>query len=89
MQVITLANNQMVIKSDTEYTFFSYDQKIAEYSENTGVIEVGSLWDYSKTTLKYFKKFIDDYTNMDYLSKGQFEKLLSNDNQDYIVKAEY
>jgi len=89
MKIHTLGKNQIVIEKDGEYTFFSYDTKIAEYSANCGVIEVGSKWDYSKTTLKHFKQFIDNFTNMDYLSKGQFYVLLNGDNQDYIIKADY
>ena len=33
-------------------------------------------WDYSKTTLKHLKIFINEYTSFDYESKTQFAKLI-------------
>ena len=41
------------------------------------------MWDYSNTTRKYFKKFINDFTNLTYDTKAKFLSLI--DSSDNIV----
>lgn len=54
MQVETLGNNQVVVITNEGKFFFSYDRLIA-VRDWTGTLYLTSLWDYSATTLKYFK----------------------------------
>jgi len=54
-QIETLGANQtVVITIDEGKCFFSYDRFIAQKKD--GVLYVTDFWDYSATTLKYFKE---------------------------------
>lgn len=66
--------NQFIIEDDNKRVFQSYSSKIAEYDLNTRELKVFSDWDYSKTTLKYFKIFIDEETIYTYGTKAKFIK---------------
>jgi len=70
------ANNQYVTEENRVSTFTSYKSKIAVFDWNTGKLEVFKDWDYSKTTLFYFKQFINEETSFTYGNKAQFEKLM-------------
>lgn len=52
--------NQFVIKDDNRKVFQSYDSTIVECEDNeTGCyVMIGRDWDYSRTTIKYFKMFL-------------------------------
>ena len=88
--VSQLANkNQFLIKytnaKDIALTFWafqSYSTLIAMYNPNTKELLINwSMWDYSKTTLKHLKIFINEYTCYAYENKQQFLKeILKNDN---------
>lgn len=55
--------------------FQSYNTLIAILKG--GVLFVNwSYWDYSKTTLKHFKKFVNEYTPFNYENKQQFINLI-------------
>lgn len=68
-------------------TLFSYNTKIATLhvmTELNGLesyqwLELTKSWDYSRTTLKHFKNFINNYTQFRYTTKKGFE--------DYIPEA--
>ena len=52
-------SNQFVIKS-SRYSFFqSYDSLVAIYDKKERSITLGPAWDYSKTTLKYLKVWLE------------------------------
>lgn len=55
--------NQFVIESDGVDVFQSYNSTIAKYSNVNGdiLLEVGEDWDYSRTTMRYFKQFLSEY----------------------------
>lgn len=74
--------NQFIITDGSRVAFQSYDSLIAEYDREAGKMELHSEWDYSRTTLKYFKQFIEDETPFIYDTKAKFEKYL-----DELVKA--
>lgn len=59
MKIKKYANNQIVINTDKEIIFASYESIIA-IIRNRKII-FGSDWDYSQTTLKYLYKFLNDY----------------------------
>lgn len=70
--------NQYVIiyqQPDNDYviSFYSYDSLIAVYSNNDEELFINwDKWDYSITTLKHFKEFINKWTCFTYETKMQF-----------------
>ena len=84
IKVEQLANkNQFVIhcvdrEGNKVICFQSYDSLIAIYDLYKLLIN-WYKWDYSKTTLKHLKIFINDYTHYEYENKQQFMKLIIND----------
>ena len=62
MKIKQLENkNQFVIFGDNgEIEFQSYDSLIARIDKK-GILELSNRWDYSKTTLKHFYIFLDEY----------------------------
>ena len=80
------APNQFIITDENLVTFQSYESTIAVYDREMQVLFVFPDWDYSKTTLKYLKQFVNEETHFNYTSQKQFEKeMLNNPN---IFKAE-
>lgn len=55
--------NQFIIEGEGCDTFQSYNSTIAKYSNVNGdiLLEVGEDWDYSRTTMRYFKQFLSGY----------------------------
>lgn len=72
------AQNQTVTTMKGIKEFYSYGTLIAKYNEGTQKLVLDDKWDYSKTTLFYFKQFINNHTKYNYESKSQFIKLISN-----------
>ena len=58
MKVSLLANNQIIISTNTKQVFQSYKSIIAEIKNNGDVTLDPYFWDYSVTTLKYLKLFL-------------------------------
>lgn len=85
MQITQLINekgnavkNQIIINNQTSVTFQSYDSKIATYYFNDGMLVLyGDTWDYSDTTRKYFKTFINKFTHYNYENKNQWIDLIN------------
>ena len=74
ISLIPITNNQNVIACrDSEntryYVFYSYNSLIAIYSENQLIIN-NDKWDYSKTTLKWFNYFLNNFTSFHFNSLG-------------------
>lgn len=84
----TLGANQNVVTIQGEQkTFISYDSTIADYDIQNRILYLyGDMWDYSSTTRKYFKKFINEYTQFTYIDKKQFLKELECENTKIIIK---
>ena len=58
LRVEQLAPNQNVIVVDGNQVFQSYESTVAvKYAD--GSVELGSNWEYSKTTMKYVGQFLD------------------------------
>ena len=70
--------NQFVIEHGDFVTFQSYSTQIATFNTETKELEVGE-WSYSRTTMKYFKMFINDYTDRRYESADQWRKVMRNE----------
>lgn len=76
--------NQFLIKvtndeGQMENIFQSYETIIAKYNVTTGKLVLDKrYWDYSRTTLKYLKMFLEENTYIDYDTKAKFEKLMQS-----------
>lgn len=69
--------NHVVIERDNEISFYSYDTFVACYNKKEDKLYLNSyVWDYSNTTRKYFKTFIDSFTSFSYKTKQNFVKLI-------------
>lgn len=80
-----LANNQVVICEGTygeyKYEFYSYGSFIASYKwlgSNKKELTLSSLYDYSRTTSKYLKIFLQDYCDIYYEDKKELNKMIRN-----------
>lgn len=66
--------NQVAVINGDEVTFFSYNSKICILK--AGKIVFLNKWDYSNTTRKYFKQFLDRFSLEEYKDKKSFEKFV-------------
>lgn len=53
--------NQYVVNMPGQIAFQSYDSLIAVYDLDLSTLTIGRDWDYSMTTVKYLRQFIDGY----------------------------
>ena len=70
--------NQFLITDNNKVFFQSYKSLIAEYDRETDILKLYSEWDYSKTTLRHFKAFINEETSFKYENKASWEKEIKN-----------
>ena len=79
--VITYCDNDI-----TYWAFQSYYSLICVYCPSTKEMIVNNnKWDYSKTTLKHLKLFINDFTCYRYENKTQFTYFLYKENNEKIT----
>ena len=85
VRVSQLGNkNQFVIEykkpnNDCVVCFQSYSTLICIYNSETKQMVVNwRYWDYSKTTLKHFKIFVNTFTQYEFINKLQFIRELRN-----------
>lgn len=85
-----IANNQTIVYTNSGVEFHSYESFICEikYGE---LVKIGYNWNYSRTTIKYLKQFLDKYLPNLYKTKASFEKLIEekyiyNENGYYELK---
>jgi hypothetical protein len=77
-----LGANQLIINNDGVLTFQSYNTVICEFHTYTDELFLNEdNWDWSNTTRKYFKKFIDEYTTLTYGTKKEFLKEIENNSK--------
>lgn len=83
-KVEQLANkNQFVItyirpNGSRVYSFQSYDSLIAVYDTEDGKLYINwCKWDFSKTTMKHLKMFIEDWTIYHYVDKKTFNHFIA------------
>lgn len=84
-----IANNQVVVIEDNKKMFFSYGSYIASYEyndvNNTYTLTLTSLYDYSKTTSKYLKVFLQDYCNLYYKDTKELKKLINEGGDSNVI----
>lgn len=85
MEILETAKNMLIAKNNDKITFFSYNQKIATYDTITGLLYLTDLWDYSQTTLKQLKHFVNNYTKYTYTTKKEFEAITQKNNNILIA----
>lgn len=71
--------NQFVIYTDKGVVFQSYDSFICEIEYGV-ITKIGYNWNYSRTTTKHLKWFLEKYIayNNPYTTKKDFEKFIEN-----------
>ena len=80
---------QFIIFEDNGTTFQSYDSPICKVFGQMGeqkLILYGDVWDYSNTTRKYFKAFINEYTPFSYETKQQWLKEIEQNENIEVLK---
>ena len=65
--------NQFVVYAGGLVAFISYQSLICELNGNDLILN-SDMWDYSNTTRKHFKKFINEYTRFEYVDRMQWIK---------------
>lgn len=81
MRIIENKNNFTILKDNIKnLIFFSYNSHIATYDKENEKLYITILWDYSQTTLKQLKNFINNYTSFNYENKKQFEQEIYKNN---------
>lgn len=73
-----LNNNHVVIDRADRVELYSYESFICYYDKENNTLHINNMWDYSNTTRKYFKKFVNDYTCFTYDSKARFLRLIED-----------
>ena len=85
MRILENKNNFTILKDNiNNIIFFSYNQQIATFDKYNNKLYINNLWNYSQTTLKQFKNFINEYTTFIYNNKKDFEIEIKN-NKDIIL----
>lgn len=88
VKVEQLANKNQFVITYTKfsgyrvYSFQSYSSLIAVYDYEDNKLYINwRKWDYSKTTLKHLKMFVNEWTSFRYETKQQFScELVNNPN---------
>lgn len=76
MEILENEKNLTIVRDKDTFYLFSYNSKIAVYLSNMKYLDIGKNWDYSQTTLKHLKHFINTYTAYTYDTKTQFKALI-------------
>jgi len=80
--------NQFIITEEEKTIFQSYKSKICSLIGDMGQIGLvlnGSIWDYSNTTRKHFKSFINEETPFTYENKAQWIKEIENNESIEVI----
>ena len=92
-----LANNQVVICDNIsyglyEYEFYSYGTLIARYRTTRGInennkdtLQLTEYYDYSRTTSKYLKIFLNEYCGLWYDNTKELRKYIKNGGCDNVT----
>lgn len=84
-----LNQNHVAISKENDISFYSYTTFIACYNRVENILYLNSSkWDYSNTTRKYFKNFIEEFTPFDYLSKQKFIKFIESSENIIVLNPE-
>ena len=85
MRILDNKNNMLILKDNLKnLIFFSYKSHIATFDKCNNKLYLTDLWNYSQTTLKQLKEFVNYYTSFTYTTEKEFEKEIKN-NKDIIM----
>lgn len=73
MEIVRNERNFTIIEHESNLYMFSYNSKIAIYSKAGASLTLGRKWNYSQTTLKQLKLFMNELTCFKYETKQQVE----------------
>ncbi len=86
MQILDNKNNMLILDNGDFIDFISYTTHIARYHKPKQILALNeNYWDYSQTTLKQLKSFINLYTNFKYITKKDFETEIKINNKIKLV----
>lgn len=88
-----IANNQVVVCEGNygayKYEFYSYGTLIGTYEEETRSLTLTEYYDYSRTTSKYLKIFLNDYCDIYYSTTNELRKYIKEGKyKDVNIKAD-
>lgn len=78
------ANQFLLFDNTTDSLVFQSYQSIIAESIDGELTIIYNDWDYSKTTIKWFKKFVNEFTKDTYETKQQFIKEVLNKKFKYV-----
>lgn len=75
MKSLDASRKAIVITDDCDDSsmLFSYDIFICKLVSGQ-LVQISDCWDYSRTTMKHLKMFIDEYARFAYVNKKEFER---------------
>lgn len=86
MEILENKNNMSIIRDNVEnLVFFSYTSEVATYDKYNNKLYLTDLWNYSQTTLKQLKYFINNYTSFKYENKKIFENEINKNNNIILI----
>ena len=79
--------NQFLIRDGFQIAFQSYNSFIAMFNfmDKEYLSLNGDMWDYSNTTRRHFKSFINEHTSFEYVNKAQWLKEIENNKNIEVV----
>lgn len=91
MEILENSKNYLIMKNNEVLEFWSYETKIATFNKKTSILKLNSKkWDFSQTTLKQLKRFINSYIEKDYyLNRKDFEKRIHKNGNIFLVNESY
>ena len=91
MKILENGKNFLVKEDNGILEFWSYTTKIASFNKNRLILKLNrEKWDFSQTTLKQLKNFINKYVeNGYYLSRKDFEKRIHKNGNIFLVNEFY
>lgn len=82
MEILENKTNMVILENNNTFYLVSYKTTVASYNNITKQLNLNAIyWDYSQTTLKQVKYFINNYTCYYYESKKDFEISMENVNK--------
>ena len=85
-RILESKNNLVIIREDEKTSLYSYKTWIATFNSETKELQLNNIyWDYSRTTLKQLKDFINYYTCYTYASKKDFTQYMEHCQEIYKI----
>lgn len=91
MEILENGKNCLIMEENEVLTFFSYNSKIAVFNRKKSILKLNSKkWDFSQTTLKQLKRFINSYVEDGYyVNRKDFEKRIHKNGNIFLVNESY